>query len=95
MNETLMNWKAKLENERDEILKRQRIIETRLERNKLMWEITQDIEEEKRGPITESTSKSLKSTEEELINFKNDNDPKLDEIVALLNVVERKLMIKN
>jgi hypothetical protein len=91
MQEALINWKKSLEKERDDILKKQGIIENRLNRNKLIWEITQEIDESKRGAITEGTKNGIANSQKELDQFRKANDPKLEEIAALLEVVERKL----
>ncbi|MFC0559237.1 hypothetical protein [Halalkalibacter alkalisediminis] len=95
MQETLMNWKDRLEKERVDILNKQNIIEERLSKKKMMWEITQEIDVAKQGPITKSTKEALARNQQELEMFKQENAAKLDEIAALLEVVERKINRNN
>ncbi|GAE35787.1 hypothetical protein [Halalkalibacter akibai] len=95
MQETLLEWKERLEKERDDIINKQIIIEERLSKKKMMWEITQEIDVVKQGPITKSTKAALERNQQELEVYKKENATKLDEIAAILEVVEEKINREN
>lgn len=88
-NDILQSWKVELETKRDELLKKKSIIENRLTKYQVRYEVAKTIADQNKAAITKELETKVKKFQKELDDFISSNEKELTEIEAIIEKIEQ------